>query len=99
MLESNAHRSQWADRRVSGACGTQGAAPSPSVGSVGSRGPEAVVALAPGTGDALVKALRTEGLIEASARGAWSVTQAGRTFSVASAARPVTRATAEKALA
>src|SRR5450755_2624477 len=49
---------------------------------------EAVAALAPGTGDALVKALRTEGLIEASARGAWSVTQAGRTFSVASAARP-----------
>jgi hypothetical protein len=60
---------------------------------------EAVAALAPGPGDALVKALRTEGLIEASARGAWSVTQAGRTFSVASAARPVTRATAEKALA
>ena len=60
---------------------------------------EAVASLAPGTGDALVKALRTEGLIEASARGAWSVTQAGRTFSVASAARPVTRATAEKALA
>jgi predicted nucleotidyltransferase len=60
---------------------------------------EAVASLAPGTGDALVKALRTEGLIEASARGAWSVTQAGRTFSVASAARSVTRATAEKALA
>src|ERR1019366_10494764 len=38
MLESNAHRSQWADRRVSGACGTQGAPPSPSVGSVRSRG-------------------------------------------------------------
>ena len=60
---------------------------------------EAVAALAPGTGRDLVKALQTEGLIEASARGAWSVTQAGRTFSVASAAKPVTRATAEKALA
>jgi predicted nucleotidyltransferase len=60
---------------------------------------EAAAALAPGAGRDLVKALRTEGLIEASARGAWSVTQAGRTFSVASAARPVTRATAEKALA
>jgi hypothetical protein len=60
---------------------------------------EAVAALAPGTGDALVKALRTEGLIEASARGAWSVTQAGRTFSAASAAKPVTKATAENALA
>jgi predicted nucleotidyltransferase len=60
---------------------------------------EAAAALPPGTGRDLVKALQTEGLIEASARGAWSVTQAGRRFSVASAARPVTRATAEKALA
>jgi len=60
---------------------------------------EAAAALAPGTGRDVVKALQTEGLIEASAGGAWSVTQAGRTFSVASAARPVTRATAEKALA
>jgi hypothetical protein len=60
---------------------------------------EAAAALAPGTGRDLVKALQTEGLIEASARCTWSVTQAGRTFSVASASRPVTRATAEKALA
>jgi predicted nucleotidyltransferase len=60
---------------------------------------EAVAALAPGTGDALVKALRTEGLIEASGAGAWTVTQAGRTFAAATAAKPVTRATAEKALA
>jgi predicted nucleotidyltransferase len=60
---------------------------------------EAVAALAPGTGDALVKALRTEGLIEASGKGAWAVTQAGRTFSAATAAKPITRATAEKALA
>ena len=38
---------------------------------------EAAAALAPGTGDALVKALRTEGLIEASARGAalWALEQ------------------------
>jgi hypothetical protein len=60
---------------------------------------EAVAALAPGTGEALVKALRTEGLIEASGAGAWTVTQAGRTFSAPTAARPVTRLTAEKALA
>src|SRR6266542_160301 len=60
---------------------------------------ETVAALAPGTGDALVKALRTEGLIEASGKGAWAVTQAGRTFSAATAAKPVTRATAERALA
>jgi predicted nucleotidyltransferase len=58
---------------------------------------EAVATLAPG-GDALAKALRTEGLIEASGKGAWAVTQAGRTFSAATAAKPVTRATAEKAL-
>jgi predicted nucleotidyltransferase len=60
---------------------------------------ETVATLASGTGDALVKALRTEGLIEASGKGAWAVTQAGRTFSAATAAKPVTRATAEKALA
>ena len=45
---------------------------------------EVVAALAPGTGDALVKALRTEGLIEASGKSGWAVTQAGRTFSAAS---------------
>src|SRR5713226_7245099 len=60
---------------------------------------EGVAALAPGAGDSLVKALRTEGLIEASGKGAWTVTQAGRTFSAATAAKPVTRAAAEKALA
>ena len=60
---------------------------------------ETVAALAPGTGDALVKALRTEGLIEAVGKGVWAVTQAGRTFSAATAAKPVNRATAEKALA
>src|ERR1017187_7338098 len=60
---------------------------------------EAVAALAPGTGDALVRALQTEGLIEASGKGTWTVNQAGRTFSAATAAKPVTRATAEKALA
>ena len=60
---------------------------------------EAAAALAPGTGDALVKAFQTEGLIEASGKGAWAVTQAGRTFSAATAAKPVTRATAKNALA
>jgi predicted nucleotidyltransferase len=43
--------------------------------------------------------LRTEGLIEASGKGTWAVTQAGRTFSAATAAKPVRRATAEKGLA
>jgi predicted nucleotidyltransferase len=60
---------------------------------------EAAATLAPGTGHALLKALRTEGLIEASGTGAWTVNQAGRTLSSATAAKPVTRATAEKALA
>jgi predicted nucleotidyltransferase len=60
---------------------------------------EAAAALAPKTGRALADALRTEGLIEASRTGAWTITQAGRTFSSATAAKPVTRATAEKALA
>jgi predicted nucleotidyltransferase len=59
---------------------------------------EAAAALTRGTGSALVKALRTEGLIEASGNGAWVVTQAGRTLAAASAAKPVTRATAERAL-
>ena len=59
---------------------------------------EKAAALAPGTGGELVKALQAEGLIESYARGIWCVTQLGRRFSVASAAKPVTRATAERAL-
>jgi predicted nucleotidyltransferase len=60
---------------------------------------ESIAALAPGTGSDLVKALLVEGLIESCARGAWSVTQAGCAFSVATAAQLVTRVTAERALA
>jgi predicted nucleotidyltransferase len=60
---------------------------------------ESIAALAPGTGRDLVKALQVEGLIESCARGAWSVTQAGCAFSVATAAKLVTRVTAERALA
>jgi predicted nucleotidyltransferase len=59
---------------------------------------EAAAALTPGSGGALVKTLRTEGLIAPVGPGAWTVTQAGLTFSVATAAKPVTRATAEEAL-
>ena len=59
---------------------------------------EKAAALAPGTGGDLVRALQAEGLIESCAGGAWWVTQLGRRFSVASAAKPVTRATAERAL-
>jgi predicted nucleotidyltransferase len=59
---------------------------------------EKAAALALGTGGDLVKPLQAEGLIEPCAGGAWCVTQLGRRFSVASAAKPVTRATAERAL-
>ena len=55
--------------------------------------------LKPGTGRALAKALEAEGLIEASRHGGWTVTQAGDTLAVATAARPVSRHTAERALA
>src|ERR1019366_4275437 len=41
---------------------------------------EAAAGLKPGNGRALVRALRSTGLIEAAGRGAWEVTQAGRTF-------------------
>jgi predicted nucleotidyltransferase len=45
-----------------------------------------------------VNVLRSEGLIEVAGRSAWAVTQAGRTLSGATAAKQITRATAEKAL-
>jgi len=59
---------------------------------------EVAAGLAAGSGPSLAKALRSEGLIAAAGRGTWALTQAGITFSAASAARPVTRATAERAL-
>ena len=49
-------------------------------------------------GRALIKALLAEGLIEAQGRRAWKVTQAGQTLSSATAAKRVTRATAQKVL-
>ena len=54
--------------------------------------------LTPGQGGALVRTLRTEGLIEGAGRGIWTITQAGQTSSSATAAKPVTRAAAERAL-
>ena len=47
---------------------------------------------------ALLKSLRAEGLIEAAGGNAWTITQAGQTLSSATAARRVTRATAQRAL-
>ena len=59
---------------------------------------ETAAGLPPGNGRALVRVLRAEGLIEAAGRETWTITQAGQTFSSVTAARPVTRATAERAL-
>ena len=60
---------------------------------------EAAAGLTPGNGRTLLKALRSEGLIEgAPGRGAWQITQAGLTLCSATAAKRITRATAEKAL-
>jgi hypothetical protein len=60
---------------------------------------EAAAALNPGKGRTLAKALRAARLIESAGRGAWVITQAGQTFSSATAAKPITRMTAERALA
>lgn len=59
---------------------------------------EAAAGLTSGNGRTLVKALRSEGLIEAAGHGAWKMTQAGLTLCSATAAHRITRATAEKAL-
>jgi predicted nucleotidyltransferase len=60
---------------------------------------EVAAALPPGDGQAFAKALVAAGLAEAVGKGVWTITQAGQSLSSATAARRVTRATAEKALA
>src|ERR1017187_5526132 len=47
---------------------------------------EAAAGLTPGDGRALLKVLRSEGLIEAAGRAAWEVSQAGRTLTSATEA-------------
>src|SRR5713101_8962200 len=59
---------------------------------------ESTAAVEAGDGRELIKGLLAEGLIEAAGRDAWKVTQAGQTLSSATAARRITRATAQKAL-
>jgi predicted nucleotidyltransferase len=59
---------------------------------------EAAAKLPPGAGRALAQALQTEGLIELTNPDRWTVTQAGRTMAAATAARRISRATAENAL-
>jgi predicted nucleotidyltransferase len=60
---------------------------------------ETAADLPAGKGRALAQVLRAEGLVGRSGHGVWTLTQAGVTFSAATAAKPVTRATAERALA
>jgi predicted nucleotidyltransferase len=59
---------------------------------------ERAAKLTPGTGRALAKALEAEGLIKPSRGAGWTVSQAGDTLAVATAAMPVSRQTAERAL-
>src|SRR5882757_2244659 len=59
---------------------------------------ESAASVVAGEGRALIKALLAERLIEAHGGGTWKITQAGQTLSSATAAKRVTRATAEKAL-
>ena len=59
---------------------------------------ERAAKLTPGTGRALAKALEAEGLIKPSPGAGWTVSQAGDTLAVATAAMPVSRQTAERAL-
>jgi predicted nucleotidyltransferase len=54
--------------------------------------------LGAGEGPRLAEALSSEGLIERTERGLWKLTQAGMAFSSATAAKPIKRATAERAL-
>lgn len=59
---------------------------------------ESAAALEAGKGQRLIKGLLAEGLIEVAGRGSWALTIAGQALSSATAAKRVTRATAEMAL-
>jgi predicted nucleotidyltransferase len=60
---------------------------------------EAAAGLPPGAGPELAKALAAQGLIRKIQKDAWTMCQAGMTFTAATAAKRLTRATAERALA
>jgi predicted nucleotidyltransferase len=59
---------------------------------------EKAASLEPGSGRSLLHALSSAGLVERVDRGRWEITQAGQTLSSATAAKPISRTTAEKAL-
>jgi predicted nucleotidyltransferase len=57
---------------------------------------ETAAGLGPGCGGEFARQLRREGLIERRPRGVWTVSEAGCSFAAATAARRLTRATAER---
>ena len=59
---------------------------------------EMAASLEPGTGKPLLRALSATGLVRSVGRGWWEITEAGQRLSSASAAKPITRGTAERAL-
>jgi hypothetical protein len=60
---------------------------------------EKAAKLTPSAARTMAKALQKDGLVELIEPGRLAVTQAGRTLAAATAARPISRSTAEKALA
>jgi predicted nucleotidyltransferase len=60
---------------------------------------EAAAGLPAGAGPELAKALAAQGLIRKVQKDAWTISQLGMTFTAATAAKRLTRATAERALA
>jgi predicted nucleotidyltransferase len=58
---------------------------------------EAAASLEPGTGKSLLRALSGAGLVRSVGRGWWEITEPGQRLSSATAAKPITRETAEKA--
>jgi predicted nucleotidyltransferase len=59
---------------------------------------EMAASLEPGTGKPLLRALSAAGLVKSAGRGWWAITSEGQRLSSATAAKPVMRRTAEKAL-
>jgi predicted nucleotidyltransferase len=59
---------------------------------------EVAASLEPGAGKSLLRALSAAGLVKSVGRGWWEITEAGQRLSSASAAKPITRGTAERAL-
>jgi len=59
---------------------------------------ELATSLEPGSGRSLLRGLAAAGLVERVGRGRWQITQSGQRLSSATAASPISRKTAEKAL-